>query len=89
VLEWNESAYFSAPPTLQLALTNASQNIAFSWNSLPGFGYQIQWSTNLVNWNVVATLNGLDGCLPQQYIQTNGVSGPQRYWRLQVQEGGF
>ena len=89
VLEWNAAAYFNTPPTLELALTNSSQNVALSWISQPGWGYQVQWSTNLVNWNVAATLNGSSGLLPLQYIHTNGAVGPLRFWRLQTQEGGF
>jgi hypothetical protein len=89
VLEWNEPAYFSQQPVLQFALNNSNQNVTFSWNSLPGFGYQIQSSTNLVNWNVVATLNGISGISPLQYVQTNGAAGPQGFWRLQSKEGGF
>jgi hypothetical protein len=89
VLEWNEAAYFNTPPALQLAITNTSPNVTLSWNSLPGFGYQIQASTNLVNWNVVATLTGTGGYLPMQYVQTNGVAAGAQFWRLQVQEGGF
>jgi hypothetical protein len=91
VLEWNAAAYFNYHPTLQFALTNSSHDVALSWNSQPGWGYQVQWSTNLIsaNWNVAATLSGISGFLPLQYIQTNGVSGSQRFWRLQVKEGGF
>jgi hypothetical protein len=89
VLEWNAAAYFSARPTLQLALTNANQDAAFSWNSQPGWGYQLQSSTDLVNWNVVATLNGINGVLPLQYVQPGGGAGPQRFWRLEQKEGGF
>ena len=91
VVEWNAAAWFNYVPSLQLNLTNQNQNVALSWNAQPGWGYQIQWCTNLAgaNWNVAATLNGATGFLPLQYVQTNGVSGSQRFWRLQVKEGGF
>jgi hypothetical protein len=89
VLEWNAAAHFNYHPALQLTLTNSNQDVALSWNSQPGWGYQVQWTTNLVNWNVAATLSGISGFLPLQYVQTNGVSGSQRFWRLQVKEGGF
>jgi hypothetical protein len=90
VLEWNAAAYFDHHPTLQLALTNTNQNenVALSWNSQPGWGYQVQWSTNLVNWNVAATLDGVSG-FSEQYTYTNGVVGPQEYLRLITQQGGF
>jgi hypothetical protein len=89
VAEWNAAAWFSTPPTLQFALTNSNQDAVFSWNSQPGWGYQVQRSTNLINWSVVATLNGISGVLPLQYIQTGGAAGPQGYWRLVSREGGF
>jgi hypothetical protein len=89
VLEWNAAAYFSTPPALQLVLTNSNQDAVLSWNSQPGWGYQVQWSTNLPNWSVVATLNGIGGVLPLQYIQSGGAAGPQGFWRLLSKEGGF
>ena len=89
VLEWNEPAYFNFVPTLQLSLTDENQNVALSWNTQPNWGYQVQWSTNLVNWNTVATLAAIGGFSPMQYVHTNGAVGPQRFWRLQIQEGGF
>ncbi len=91
VVEWNAAAWFNYFPSLQLNLTNQNQDVALSWNSQPGWGYQIQWSTNLAgaNWNVTATLSGTTGFLPLQYVQTNGVSRSQRFWRLQTKEGGF
>jgi len=89
VLEWNAAAYFNTPPTLQLALTNSSRDVALSWISQPGWGYQVQSSTNLLNWNPVATLNGSSGWPPLQYIRTNGAAGPLQFWRLLTQEGGF
>src|SRR5208282_6497855 len=91
VVEWNEAAYFNYVPTLQLNLTNQNQDVALSWNTQPGWGYQVQWSTNLASasWNTVATLAATDGFSPIQYVHTNGVVGPQRFWRIQIQEGGF
>lgn len=89
VLEWNAAAYFNYVPSLQLNLTNQNHDVALSWNTQPGWGYQIQWSTNLVNWNVVGTLGGTSGFLPAQYVHTNGVAGPQSFWRLLTKEGGF
>ncbi len=89
VLEWNAAAWFNYHPALQLALTNSNQDVVLSWNSQPGWGYQVQWSTNLFNWNVAVTLNGINGFLPLSYTQTNGAVGPLRFWRLQTEEGGF
>lgn len=89
VVEWDSAAYFNHHPVLQFALANANQNAVLSWNSQLGWGYQVQWSTDLVNWNTAATLNGIGGLLPMQFVHTNGVTGPQRFWRLQAKEGGF
>jgi hypothetical protein len=96
VLEWNEAAYFNYAPTLQMNLANQNQNAALAWNTQPGWGFQVQSSTNLVNWNAVTSLNsaptslsGEGGFLPLQSVQTNGTAGPLQFWRLQVQEGGF
>jgi hypothetical protein len=89
VLEWDEAAYFNHRPAVQFALTNGSPNVTFSWNSQPGWGYQVQWSTNLTGWNVAATLNGVAGIQPLQYTETNGVTSRQKFWRLELKEGGF
>jgi hypothetical protein len=89
VLEWNATAWFNHVPVLQLTLTNQNRDVELSWASQPGWGYQVQSSTNLVNWTTVTTLNGIPGLYPLQYVQTNGVSGPRRFWRLQTREGGF
>jgi hypothetical protein len=77
-------------------LTNQNQDAALTWNTQPGWGYQVQSGTNLVNWNVITTLNaipatlsGEGGFLPLQFVQTNGAAGPLRFWRLQAKEGGF
>jgi len=89
VLEWNSTNYFNHHPVLQLAFTNSNRDVALSWNAQAGWGYQVQWSTNLTAWNTVATLTGVDALAPMQYIQTNGASGAARFWRLQTKEGGF
>ena len=91
VLEWNAAAWFNHHPALQLALTNSNQDVLLSWNSQPGWGYQVQWSANLAgtNWNIATQLNGIGGFSSLQYIHTNGAVGPQRFWRLQTKEGGF
>jgi hypothetical protein len=91
VLEWNDAAYFNYVPSLQLNLTNQNQDVALSWDTQPGWGYQVQWSTNLAstNWNTTATLDAPGGFLPMQYVHTNGAAGPLRFWRLQTKEGGF
>lgn len=88
VLEWNAAAYFNHVPALQLSLTNANQTVALSWNSQPGWGYQVQWSTNLFDWNLAATLNNIT-TFSSQYFYTNSATTRQQFWRLLTQQGGF
>lgn len=88
VLEWNAAAYFNHVPSLHLSLLNSNQTIALSWNSQPGWGYRVQWSTNLVNWNTAATLNNISS-FTTQYTYTNTSADVQEFWRLLTQQGGF
>ena len=87
VLEWDAGAYFNYVPTLQMMFTNGNQDVALSWQSQTGWGYQVQSSTNLPAWDVLTTLNGNEGTL--QYTHTNAATVPARFWRLQTKEGGF
>jgi hypothetical protein len=92
VFEWNAAAYFNYHPQLRVGLTNADHDVVLTWNAQPGWAFQVQWRSNLLNsssWTVAATLSGSGGLGPMQYTQTNGAIGPQRFWRLQVKEGGF
>lgn len=89
VLEWDAAAFFNHHPSLQVALAKSNQNVVLSWNSQPGWFYQLQQSTNLTEWSTVTTLSGINGYLPLQYVHTNGATGPLRFWRLRSQQGGF
>jgi hypothetical protein len=89
VLEWNAAAYFNYSPTLRLVITNQNHDVLFTWDTQPGWGYEVQRSTDLTSWSTVTTLAGVDAFAPIQYLQTNGVSGPKAFWRLQTKEGGF
>jgi len=89
VLEWNESLWANPAPALQLALTNSNRDVALAWNVQPGWGYQVQSSTNLINWNPAATFNGITAYQPLQFVRTNGAAGALTFWRLQLQPGGF
>jgi hypothetical protein len=89
VLEWNAAAYFHYAPSLHLSLTNQNRDVSLAWNPQPGWGHQIQWSTNLFDWNTLTTLNNIGTFSPFQYVITNGVAGSIRFWRLQTKEGGF
>ena len=86
VLEWDVAAYFAHRPTLRLSLSN-NTNALLSFNTQLGWDYRVQTSTNLSDWNTLATLSGITGT--RQYTHTNSIGGTQRYWRVQSQEGGF
>ena len=88
VLEWNAAAYFNYVPSLQLSVANPSQILALSWNSQPGWGYQVQWSTNLINWNSAATSNDIS-TFNSQFFYTNSTGAPEEFWRLVTRQGGF
>jgi len=87
VFEWNAAAYFNHHPNLQVASASQNQTL-LSWDSQPGWGYQVQWSSDLVNWNVVTNVNNASD-FSSQYIYTNAVGNTQMFWRLATQPGGF
>jgi hypothetical protein len=86
VVEWNAAAYFAHRPALALSFAN-NTNAVLAFNTQLGWGYRVQTSTNLTNWETLATLPGAAGQM--QYTHTNGLGNHQRYWRLQSQEGSF
>ena len=87
VLEWDAAAYFNQKPAVQIAITNATQDVVLSWPSQTGWGYKVQTSTDLASWTDLGTLSGNETTL--NYIHTNAVADPYRFWRLDVREGGF
>jgi len=86
VVEWNAAAYFAHRPALALSFANRT-NAVLTFNTQLGWGYRVQTSTNLTNWEPLASRPGAAGQL--QYTHTNGLGNHHRYWRLQSQEGGF
>jgi hypothetical protein len=92
VLEWDAAAWFAHQPAIQLDYVNSGQDAAVSFSSQTGWGYRLWASTNIVNhWqaagSIVGTVTGNGSQL--QMVHTNGAVGPQRYWRLEIKEGGF
>ncbi len=88
VIDWNAAAYFAHRPPLQMNLTNRNRDAVFVWNSQLGWSYRLWASTNLSSsWSQVLTTNGTGGAL--QSIQTNATILPQRFWRLEIKEGGL
>jgi hypothetical protein len=92
VLEWNAAAYFANQPVVQLAFVNSGRDAAISFNSQTNWGYRLWASTNLLNnWQAAGTIVGTvpgNGSL-LQIVHTNGAVGPERYWLLEIKEGGF
>ena len=92
VLEWNAAAYFANQPAVQLAFVNSGRDAAISFNSQTNWGYRLWANTNLLNdWQAAGTIVGTvpgNGSL-LQIVHTNGAVGPERYWRLEIKEGGF
>jgi hypothetical protein len=87
VVEWDVAAYFDHNPALRLALVNGNSDVALSWPSQPGWGYRLWTGTDLAAWTIEAVFDGQHGSLWQMH--TNGTDSPSRYWKLELQEGGF
>lgn len=88
VVEWDAAAYFAHQPAIDLSFVNSGRDAVTSFPTQVGWGYRFWSSTNLGGWTAVATLSRGDGG-PAHLIDTNGGVGPQRYWRLEIKEGGF
>jgi hypothetical protein len=87
VLEWDAATYFAHQPAEQLTFANAGHDAVISFPTQTGWGYRLWATTNLNAWESVGTLSGNGSFL--QLVHTNGGVGPQRYWRLEIKEGGF
>jgi hypothetical protein len=85
VLEWDAASYFAHQPILQLA-TKGGTNSLLTFFSQLGWGYRVLTGTNLGVWTNTATIAGTGGQL--SYPTTNSPA-TKRFWRLQVQQGGF
>jgi hypothetical protein len=75
---------------LRPRVSSLSTSVSRPVNSFPtqtGWGYRLWATTNLNAWESVGTISGNGSFL--QLVHTNGGVGPQRYWRLEIKEGGF
>jgi hypothetical protein len=71
---------------MQTAPATAGARLNFS--GLPGAGYVLESSTNLVNWLPLSHLTaGSDGLF--DYLDTNATNYPTRFYRLRVIQGGL
>lgn len=84
VLEWDAAAYFNPRPELTVTLTN--DLIQLTWPAQPGWGYQLQSSTNLTDWTPVTTLPGVAWKL-EAFVPVPAATSV--FWRVQLREGGF
>ena len=68
-------------------VTNKNGVLNFNWNSVPGFVYQLQYSTNLTTWNNLGAGNFAPGT---NMLGTNVIGpDPHRFYRIQVPQPGF
>jgi autotransporter-associated beta strand protein len=71
-----------------VALTNANQDIVLTWSAQAGWAYRVWTSTNLLtSWQPEATNAGIAGLM--NFIHTNLMNEPTRYFRVEGQPGGF
>lgn len=87
----NDTSYFGlddvsvtpVTPVLQ-ALTKAGKSIQFSWNSLSGFAYQLQYSTNLSKGNWSNLGSSIPATGTSTSVTTTIGPDPQRFYRIQL-----
>ncbi|HSY18094.1 MAG TPA: hypothetical protein VK815_07155 [Candidatus Acidoferrales bacterium] len=73
-------------PNIQ-SVTNKSGILNFTWNSVPGFAYQPQYSTNFITWS---NLGAAKFALGTNMPGTNIIGpDPHRFYRIQVPQPGF
>ncbi|MGD0744876.1 MAG: hypothetical protein ABSA45_06945 [Verrucomicrobiota bacterium] len=63
---------------LQTALTKTSQGLFLSWNTQPGFTYQVQVSTNFTSWSNLGSPRFAAGNSDSIYVGSGGVG----YYRI-------
>ncbi len=72
------------PTPLLQGLTKAGNSIQFSWNSLSGFAYQLQYSTNLSK-NIWSNLGSSINATGSSTSTSTPIGpDPQRFFRIQV-----
>jgi len=71
------SVYTSVVPAMDSFSLNASNQIQFTVDGVPGFNYDVQASTDLINWDSIVTV-----IAPFDFTDTNTANLPQCYYRL-------
>lgn len=87
VLEWDAAAYFSHESQASLTMSEDRSQITINCPSQPSWGYRLWSSTNLTDWAEVETRAGTG--LPLVFTHTAAPGETQRFWRIQLKEGGF
>jgi hypothetical protein len=70
------SVYPSAAAVLNAPAAISGNQFQFDVNGVPGFGYAVQASTDMMNWVTLLT-----NASPFVFSETNAISFPQRYYR--------
>ncbi|HWD19456.1 MAG TPA: carboxypeptidase-like regulatory domain-containing protein [Verrucomicrobiae bacterium] len=75
----NYSMYASLSPALQPGATNG--NLSLNWTGVAGVSYDVQSSTNLIDWSLLYTVGGSNGPMSFALPSTND---PAMFYRLRV-----
>ena len=70
------SVYLSPAPAMATPTFSANNQMQFTLVGVPGLNYAVQVSTDLLNWDFVAT-----NISPFDFTDTNAANFPQRYYR--------
>jgi hypothetical protein len=68
------------PPDITAPAILPSGEFEYSINTATGVNYEVEYSTNLINWNSVLTISG--NGLPTTFIDPNTAGSSQRFYRI-------
>jgi hypothetical protein len=68
------------PPGITAPEILASGQFQFSFNTATGVDYEVEYSTDLVNWYPLLTVSG--NGVPSTFIDPNTAGSPQRFYRI-------
>lgn len=86
VLEWDARAYFSSHPQPSVSFVNGGRDALITCPSQPSWSYHLWSSTGLDEWQRIASLPGTGD--PLEFLHPDGGLDPQRFWRIEYEEGG-
>jgi hypothetical protein len=67
---------------LQTALSNTPEGLFLSWNTQPGFTYQVQATTNFTSWSNLGSPRFAAGATDAVFVGNSSVIKPGRYYRI-------